>query len=175
MITWMLDQHIRGGYLEVYPPYLVKGEVMYGSGQLPKFRANLFRDAEEDLWMIPTAEVVLVTLHSGEVLGERQLPLNYTAYTACFRREKMSAGRDVRGIKRGFQFDKVELVKVVEPSTSKQELEVLVGHATALVEQLELPYRLVQLCTGDLGFVMRETFDIEDWSPGVAEWLGISS
>jgi seryl-tRNA synthetase len=175
MIAWMLDQNTRKGYLEVYPPYLVKGEVLFASGQLPKFRDNLFRDAEEDLWMIPTAEVVLVGLHGGETLAEASLPLNYTAYTACFRREKMSAGRDVRGIKRGFQFDKVELVKIVEPSTSNEALEDLLGDATALVEQLELPYRVVKLCTGDLGFAMKKTYDIEIWSPGVGEWLEVSS
>lgn len=175
MIAWMLDEHAREGYLEVYPPYLVKGEVMYGSGQLPKFRDNLFHDAEEDLWLIPTAEVILVTLHSGEVLQETQLPLNYTAYTACFRREKMSAGRDTRGIKRGFQFDKVEMVKLVEPSTSSAELDRLVGNAASLIEQLELPYRVVQLCTGDLGFAMTKTYDLEVWAPGVGEWLEVSS
>jgi seryl-tRNA synthetase len=175
LIAWMLDQHARNGYLEIYPPYLVKPEVLYGSGQLPKFRDNLFHDEEADLWLIPTAEVILVTLHSGEVLPVDALPLNYTAYTACFRREKMSAGRDTRGIKRGFQFDKVELVKLVDPASSNEALESLLGQATALVEQLELPYRVVQLCTGDLGFAMQKTFDIEVWSPGVQEWLEVSS
>jgi seryl-tRNA synthetase len=175
LIWWMLDQHTQRGYLEVYSPYLVKGEVMYGSGQLPKFRDALYRDAEEDLWLIPTAEVVLVTLHSGEVLPEAQLPVNYTAYTACFRREKISAGRETRGIKRGFQFDKVELVKIVHPATSMEELESLLGDATTLVEQLGLPYRVIQLATGDLGFAMQKTYDIEVWSPGVGEWLEISS
>lgn len=175
MITWMLDTHLEQGYLEIYPPYLVKSEAMVASGQLPKFADNLFRDAEEDLWLIPTAEVVLVALHSGEVLQEEQLPLNYTAYTACFRREKISAGRDVRGIKRGFQFDKVEMVKLVEPSESNAELERLVNDATTLLDQLELPYRVVLLCTGDLGFAMKKTYDIEVWSPGVREWLEVSS
>jgi seryl-tRNA synthetase len=175
LIWWMLDQHTQRGYLEIYSPYLVKGEVMYGSGQLPKFRDALYRDAEEDLWLIPTAEVVLVTLHSGEVLPEAQLPVNYTAYTACFRREKISAGRETRGIKRGFQFDKVELVKIVDPATSMEELESLLGDATTLVEQLGLPYRVIQLATGDLGFAMQKTYDIEVWSPGVGEWLEISS
>ena len=175
LIAWMLDQHARNGYLEIYPPYLVKPEVLYASGQLPKFRDNLFHDDEADLWLIPTAEVILVALHSGEVLPEDTLPLNYTAYTACFRRESMSAGRDTRGIKRGFQFDKVELVKLVDPARSSDELETLLGQATALVEQLELPYRVVQLCTGDLGFAMQKTFDVEVWSPGVQEWLEVSS
>jgi seryl-tRNA synthetase len=175
MIAWLLDRHGAAGYLEVYPPYLVRSQVMVQSGQLPKFADNLFHDAEEDLWMIPTAEVVLVALHSGETLPAERLPLNYTAYTACFRREKMSAGRDVRGIKRGFQFDKVELVKVVEPSSSDAELESMVRHATGLLEQLGLAYRVVQLCTGDLGFAMRKTFDLEVWAPGVGEWLEVSS
>jgi seryl-tRNA synthetase len=175
LIAWMLDQHARAGFLEIYPPYLVKSEVMVNSGQLPKFADNLYRDAEEDLWLIPTAEVVLVGLHAGEVLQAAQLPLYYTAYTACFRREKMSAGRDTRGIKRGFQFDKVELVKIVEPEGSDAELDSLLGQATGLVEQLDLPYRIVQLCTGDLGFAMAKTFDIEVWAPGVGEWLEVSS
>jgi seryl-tRNA synthetase len=175
MIAWMLDQHTRNGYLEVYPPYLVKGEVMYGSGQLPKFRDFLFRDAEADLWLIPTAEVILVTMHSGELLEGRGLPLSYTAYTACFRREQISAGTETRGLKRGFQFDKVELVKIVEPSTSSAELESMLGQVTALVEQLDLPYRVVQLCTGDLGFAMQKTYDVEVWAPGVEEWLEVSS
>jgi seryl-tRNA synthetase len=175
MIAWLLDRHAAAGYLEVYPPYLVRSQVMVASGQLPKFSDNLFHDAEEDLWMIPTAEVVLVSLHSGEVLDERRLPLNYTAYTACFRREKMSAGRDVRGIKRGFQFDKVELVKIVEPSTSDRELDDMVSHATGLIEQLGLAYRVLLLSTGDLGFAMRKTYDLEIWAPGVREWLEVSS
>lgn len=175
MIAWMLDQHLQSGYLEIYPPYLVKGDVLYGSGQLPRFRDNLFHDAEEDLWLIPTAEVVLVELHRDEVLPADSLPLAYTAYTACFRREKISAGRDVRGIKRGFQFDKVELVKIVEPATSDDELETLLSNATALIDRLELPYRVVQLCTGDLGFAMQKTYDLEVWAPGVQEWLEVSS
>jgi seryl-tRNA synthetase len=175
LIQWLLDLHVDQGYREVYTPFVVKEQCMWGARQLPKFRDNLFHDAEEDLWLIPTAEVVLVTLHSGEVLPAEQLPLFYTAYTACFRREKISAGRDVRGIKRGFQFDKVELVRIVEPDSSDEELERLLGDATALVEQLELPYRIVQLCTGDLGFAMRKTYDIEVWSPGVQEWLEVSS
>jgi seryl-tRNA synthetase len=175
LIAWLLDQHAQAGYLEVYPPYLVRGDVMYGSGQLPKFYDNLFRDAEEDLWMIPTAEVVLVELHRDEVLAGEELPLYYTAATACFRREKMSAGRDVRGIKRGFQFDKVELVKVVEPTASDAELDSMVEHATGLLERLGLPYRILQLCTGDLGFAMQKTYDLEVWAPGVREWLEVSS
>ncbi|MFN0069979.1 MAG: serine--tRNA ligase [Chloroflexota bacterium] len=176
LITWLLDVHTREyGYLEIYPPYLVRESVMLGSGQLPKFRDNLYRDAEEDLWLIPTAEVVLVNLHSDEILPNGALPLSYTAFTACFRREKMSAGRDVRGIKRGHQFDKVELVRVVAPEESEQALLDMVGHVEHLLDKLGLPRRRLALCTGDLGFGMQRTFDLEIWSPGVGEWLEVSS
>jgi seryl-tRNA synthetase len=176
LITWLLDVHTRQyGYLEVYPPYFVREAVMVGSGQLPKFYDNLYRDAEEDLWLIPTAEVVLVNLHRDEILPPDTLPLSYTAFTACFRREKMSAGRDVRGIKRGHQFDKVELVRVVAPEDSEQALFEMVSHVEHVLDMLDLPRRRVELCTGDLGFGMQRTFDLEIWSPGVAEWLEVSS
>ena len=148
---------------------------MVGSGQLPKFYDNLYHDAEEDLWFIPTAEVVLVSIHADEILPPDALPISYTAYSPCFRREKFSAGRDVRGIKRGFQFDKVEMVKIVEPSTSNDELDRMVAQAASLLERLELPYRVLQLCTGDLGFAMMKTFDLEVWAPGCNEWLEVSS
>ncbi len=176
LIAWFLDVHTREhGYTEVYPPYLVKEEVMVASGQLPKFRDNLYHDAEEDLWLIPTAEVVLVNIHAGEILSADALPIDYCAYTACFRREKFSAGRDVRGIKRGHQFDKVEMVKLVEPGSSDAELDRLLGHASTLLERLGLTYRVVQLCSGDLGFAMTKTFDLEAWAPGQQEWLEVSS
>ena len=142
---------------------------------MPKFLPNAFHDAEEDYWLIPTAEVVLVNLHADEILPPGALPLNYTANSACFRREKFSAGREVRGIKRGLQFDKVELVKIVEPETSGGEHDLLVRQAAALLERLGLAYRLVQLCTGDLGFAMTKTIDLEAWAPGSGEWLEVSS
>ena len=176
LISWFLDVHTREhGFLEVYAPALVKEQVMIGSGQLPKFYDNLYHDAEEDLWLVPTSEVVLVNIHADEILPPDALPINYVAYSPCFRREKFSAGRDVRGIKRGHQFDKVEMVKVVEPSTSNDELDRMLGQAASLLERLELPYRVLQLCTGDLGFAMTKTFDLEVWAPGCNEWLEVSS
>lgn len=176
LITWMLDLHTRQhGYTEVYPPYLVKSECLYGTGNLPKFGDNLYHDAEEDYWLIPTAEVPVTNLHREEILEKEQLPLYYVAYTACFRREKMSAGRDVRGIKRGHQFDKVELVKFVEPHTSDQELMKLIEDASDVCRLLKLPFRLVQMCTGDLSFVAAMKYDIEIWAAGCAEWLEVSS
>jgi seryl-tRNA synthetase len=176
LIRFMLDLHVREhGYTEIYAPFLVKQEVMWGSGQLPKFRDNLYHDAEDDLWLVPTAEVILVNLHAGEILEPGALPLNYLAYTACFRREKMSAGRDVRGIKRGHQFDKVELVKIVPPEESGAALEQLVGEATRVLERLDLPYQVVERCTGDLGFNAQKGYDINVWAPGVNEWLEVSS
>ena len=176
LISWFLDVHTREhGFTEVYPPVLVREQVMIGSGQLPKFRDNLYHDAEEDLWLIPTAEVVLVNMHADEILPAGSLPINYVAYTPCFRREKFSAGRDVRGIKRGHQFDKVEMVKIVEPSTSDDELDRMVRYASTFLERLHLPYQVMQLCTGDLGVAMLKTFDLNVWSPGCGEWLEVSS
>ncbi len=176
LISWFLDVHTRQrNYTEVYPPYLVKQSAMWASGQFPKFLPHAYHDAEEDLWLIPTAEVVLVNLHADEILPPGSLPINYTSYTACFRREKMSAGREVRGIKRGYQFDKVELVKIVEPSSSDAELAVLVRQAGGLLERLGLAYRVIELCSGDLGFAMLKTLDLEAWAPGCEEWLEVSS
>jgi seryl-tRNA synthetase len=175
LISWMLDLHIRQGYREVYPPYLVRGEALFNAGQLPKFADNLYHDAEEDLWMVPTAEVPLTNLHAGEILEADRLPLRYTAYTACFRREKMAAGRDVRGIKRGHQFDKVEMYKFTRPENADAELEGMLADAEAVLRELGLTYRVKQLCTGDLGFCATRTYDLEVWSPGVAEWLEVSS
>lgn len=175
LIAWMLDLHIRQGYTEKYTPFMVKSDVLFASGQLPKFRDNLYHDAEEDFWMVPTAEVPLTGLHAGEFLEEAALPLHYTAYTPCFRREKMSAGRDVRGIKRGHQFDKVEMYKYTLPENSMQELERMLNDATATAELLGLPYRVIQLCTGDLGFNACITYDVEVWAPGCGEWLEVSS
>ncbi len=175
LVFWMVDLHIRQGYLEKYPPYMVREEILYGSGQLPKFKDNLYRDAEEDLWMVPTAEVPLTGLHLGEILEEDQLPMHYTAYTACFRREKMSAGRDVRGIKRGHQFDKVEMYTYCKPERSADEHEQMLKDAEETVAALGLPYRVLLQSTGDLGFASHKTYDIEVWAPGCGEWLEISS
>jgi len=175
LIAWMLDLHIRQGYLEQYPPFMVKGEVLFASGQLPKFADNLYRDIEEDLWMVPTAEVPLTGMHMDEILEEAALPLRYTAYTPCFRREKMSAGRDVRGIKRGHQFDKVEMYIYCKPEDSARELQKMLADAEQTCAELGLPYRVVQLCTGDLGFNAAITYDLEVWAAGCGEWLEVSS
>jgi len=176
LITFMLDLHVKEhGYTEIYPPFMVKRECMVGSGNLPKFADNLYHDEEDDLWFVPTAEVPLTNLHRDEVLPPGTLPLYYVAYTACFRREKMAAGKDTRGIKRGHQFDKVELYKFTEPETSDKELEKLVGNAEDVCRRLGIPYRVLQLCTGDLGFAATKSFDIEMWAPGCGEWLEVSS
>jgi len=176
LITFMLDLHTtRHGYREVYPPFVVRRECMVGSGNLPKFADNLYHDEEDDLWFVPTAEVPVTNLHREEILPPGTLPLYYVAYTACFRREKMSAGKDTRGIKRGHQFDKVELYKFTEPETSSEELEKLTHDAEEVCQKLGLPYRVLQLCTGDLGFASTMSYDIEVWAPGCAEWLEVSS
>ncbi|MFN8593239.1 MAG: serine--tRNA ligase [Thermomicrobiales bacterium] len=176
LIAWMLDLHInQHGYQEVYPPYLVLGETLVGTGNLPKFAENLFRDAEEDKWMIPTAEVPVTNLYRDEILDGSQLPIYHVAYTPCFRREQISAGRDVRGIKRGYQFDKVEMVKFVHPDESEAEHKRLIEEAADTLRALDLPYRLVQLCTGDLGFAAADKVDLEAWAPGSGEWLEVSS
>ncbi len=175
LITWMLDLHIRQGYTEKYTPFMVKEEIMFRSGQLPKFRDNLYHDVEDDLWMVPTAEVPLTGLHSDDVLDEAGLPRFYTAYTPCFRREKMSAGRDVRGIKRGHQFDKVEMYIYCRPEESDQMLEKMRADAEQTCTELGLTYRVKQLCTGDLGFNAHMTYDVEVWAPGCNEWLEVSS
>ena len=175
LIAWMLDLHIRQGYSEKYTPFMVKEATLFGSGQLPKFADNLYRDHEENLWMVPTAEVPLTGLHMDDILDEAVLPLHYTAYTPCFRREKMSAGRDVRGIKRGHQFDKVEMYKYCKPEDSDGELERMRADAEQTCAELGLTYRVLQLCTGDLGFASRITYDLEVWAPGCGEWLEASS
>jgi seryl-tRNA synthetase len=176
LISFMLDVHVsEHGYKEIYPPYMVKRECMVGSGNLPKFGDNLYHDEEDDLWFIPTAEVPLTNLHRDEILSADNLPLNYVAYSSCFRREKMAAGTDTRGIKRGHQFDKVELYKVTRPESSDEALEKLVADAEDICKKLAIPYRVVQLCTGDLGFAACKTYDIEMWAPGCDEWLEVSS
>jgi len=175
LVGWMLDFHTSNGYLEVYPPAMVREESMWAGGWLPKFAENMFHDAEEDYWFIPTAEVALTNMHRDEVLEPGTLPLKYVAYSPCFRREKASAGRDVRGIKRVRQFDKVELYKFVEPEQSEAELESLVADAESVCRALGIPHRVVQQCTGDLGFSAAKAFDPELWAPGSGEWLEVSS
>jgi len=176
LIDFMLDLHVREhGYTEIYPPFMVKRECMVGSGNLPKFADNLYHDEEDDFWFVPTAEVPLTNLYRDEILPPGTLPLYHVSHTACFRREKMSAGKDVRGIKRGHQFDKVELYKFVEPHTSDEELENMVKDAETVCRKLGLPYRIMQLCTADLGFASAKSYDIETWAPGCGEWLEVSS
>ncbi|MDD4859686.1 MAG: serine--tRNA ligase [Dehalococcoidales bacterium] len=176
LIAYMLELHTtKHGYQEIYPPYMVKQECLYGSGNLPKFADNLYHDVEEDYWFVPTAEVPLTNLYRDEILAADKLPIYHVAYTACFRREKMSAGKDTRGIKRGHQFDKVEMYKFTSPETSFDELEKLVGDAEEIARNLGLPYRIVRLCTADIGFASAKSYDIEMWAPGCAEWLEVSS
>ncbi len=175
LIAYMLDLHSRQGYTEKYPPFMVKEQTLYGAGQLPKFAENLYRDHEEDLWMVPTAEVPLTGMHMDEILEENDLPRFYTAYTPCFRREKMSAGRDVRGIKRGHQFDKVEMYIYCKPEESEEMLQKMVADAEETCRLLGFPYRVKQLCSGDLGFGSAITYDIEVWAAGCQEWLEVSS
>lgn len=175
LIAWMLDLHNWQGYEERYTPFMVKAETLYSAGQLPKFVDNLYHDIEEDLWMVPTAEVPLTGMYRDEVLEDASLPQRFTAYTPCFRREKMSAGRDVRGIKRGHQFDKVEMYIYCRPEESARELEKMLADAEETCKMLELPYRVKQLCTGDLGFNSVITYDLEVWAAGCDEWLEVSS
>lgn len=176
LISWMLDLHVQQhGYTEVYPPAMVKEECLIGTGNLPKFGENLYRDHEEDLWWVPTAEVPVTNLYRGEIFEPGMLPIYHVAYSPCFRREKMSAGRDVRGIKRGHQFDKVEMVKFVVPLTSDAELDVLVDNAEDVCRKLQIPHRVIQMCTGDLSFTAAIKYDVEVWAPGCEEWLEVSS
>jgi len=175
LIAWMLDLHRRQGYTEKYTPFMVKTDTVFGAGQLPKFQDNLYKDHEEDLYMVPTAEVPLTGIHMDDIFEEADLPRYYTAYTPCFRREKMSAGRDVRGIKRGHQFDKVEMYMYTRPEDSEAAFQKMVADAEETCAALGLTYRLNQLCTGDLGFGAQITYDIEVWAPGCQEWLEVSS
>jgi seryl-tRNA synthetase len=175
LIAFMLDLHIRQGYTEKYLPFMVKTETVFGAGQLPKFADNLYKDHEEDFYFVPTAEVPLTGLHMDEILDEASLPRRYTAYTPCFRREKMSAGRDVRGIKRGHQFDKVEMYVYCKPEESDDWLEKIRHDAEETCTLLGLPHRVKQLCTGSVGFSAAFTYDVEVWAPGCREWLEVSS
>ena len=177
LIAWMLDLHTSNGqgYQEEYLPFMVKTAVVYAAGQLPKFADNLYKDHEEDYYFVPTAEVPLTGLHMDEILEETALPKLYTAYTPCFRREKMSAGRDVRGIKRGHQFDKVEMYIYCKPEDSEAMHQKMLKDAEETCALLGIPYRVKQLCTGDIGFGASMTYDLELWAPGCDEWLEVSS
>jgi seryl-tRNA synthetase len=176
LIAFMLDmQTERNGYIEVVPPFLVNPQTMFGTGQLPKFADELFFCERDELYLIPTAEVPLTNIHAGEILDAEQLPIKYTAYTPCFRREAGSYGRDTRGLIRLHQFNKIELVKFTTPETSYDELELLVSDAASILEALELPYRVVLLCTGDLGFSAAKTYDLEVWLPSSNTYREISS
>jgi seryl-tRNA synthetase len=175
LIQFMLDRQIEAGYVEVIPPILVNTESLTATGQLPKFAEESFKCADDDLWLIPTAEVPVTNLYRGETLNAEDLPIYHCAYTPCFRREAGSYGRDMRGLIRLHQFNKVELVKFVHPSTSFEELEKLVGNAEAILQVLNLPYRVVELCTGDLGFSSTKTYDLEVWLPSSGKYREISS
>lgn len=176
LINFMLDiQSNEHGYKEIFPPFLVNRESMYGTGQLPKLQEDMYFCEQDDLFLIPTAEVPLTNLHRDEILPGDKLPLKYCGYTACFRREAGSWGKDTRGFLRVHQFNKVELVKIVPPETSYQELELLLKDACRIPELLEIPYRVVELCTGDLSFSAAKCYDIEVWSPAEKRWLEASS
>ena len=176
LISFLLDLHTRDhGYTEMSPPYLVNRATMTGTGQLPKFEEDLFGIKESDLFLIPTAEVPVTNFHRDEILPAPTLPLSYAAYTPCFRREAGSTGRDTRGLVRMHQFDKVELVKITKPEDSAAQLEALTADAERVLQLLGLPYRVIELCGGDLGFSARRTYDIEVWAPGHGDWLEVSS
>ncbi|WP_026072829.1 serine--tRNA ligase [Nodosilinea nodulosa] len=175
LISFMLDRHTKAGYAEVIPPYLVNSAALTASGQLPKFAEESFQCRNDDLWLTPTAEVPLTNLHRDEILGADQLPIHYCAYTPCFRREAGSYGKDTRGLIRLHQFNKVEMYKFVHPDHSFDELEALVGDAEDILQQLKLPYRVLALCTGDLGFSSCKTYDLEVWMPSSDSYREISS
>jgi len=176
LISFMLDLHTRlHGYLEVLPPFIVNAASLTGTGQLPKFKQDLFKLENSDYYLIPTAEVPVTNIHRNEVLEENDLPRYYAAYTPCFRSEAGSYGKDTRGLIRQHQFNKVEMVKLVHPETSYDELESLLANAEAILQELGLHYRVVSLCTGDLGFSAAKTYDIEVWLPGQQTYREISS
>ncbi len=176
LIGFMLDTHVNyHEYEEVYPPFMVNQECLTGTGQLPKFSENLYKDDDSGMWFVPTAEVPVTNMYRNEILPMNKLPIKHAAYTACFRKEQLSAGKDTKGIKRGHQFDKVELVKIVAPETAKEELSSLIADAQDILNRLDLPHRLIRICTGDLSFTAKEKFDIEVYAPGINEWLEVSS
>ncbi|OSM02389.1 serine--tRNA ligase [Magnetofaba australis] len=175
LANFMLDLHTgEHGYMEVLPPVMANAQTLFGTGQLPKFEEDLFK-TQDDLYLIPTAEVPLTNLVAGEILEADQLPLRMTAWTGCFRREAGAAGKDTRGLIRQHQFDKVEMVQVVRPEESYDALEALTGHAEMVLQRLELPYRVVTLCAGDMGFGATKTYDLEVWLPGAGRYREISS
>ena len=176
LINFMVDHHVtKHGYTEIFPPFLVRKEALVTTGQLPKFEEDMYRLKDDDLYLIPTAEVPVTNLHSGMILDEDELPIYYAAYTACFRREAGSYGKDTRGLLRLHQFNKVELVKFVSPESSYEEHESLTCQAEEILHLLELPYRVVNLCRGDLGFSAAKCYDLEVWAPGEKQWLEVSS
>ena len=176
LINWMSDFHQKEfDCEELYLPNLVNEKTVFGSGQLPKFGENMYVDSDEKLWLVPTAEVPITGMHQNEIFNIENLPINYVAHTPCYRKEKASAGKDKRGMKRVHQFEKIEIYKFVEPKNSENELIKLINQVTEICVQLKIPYRLKQLCSGDLGFSATETYDIEMWSPGSNEWLEVSS
>ncbi|MCY3865684.1 MAG: serine--tRNA ligase [Chloroflexi bacterium] len=175
LISFFLEEARENGFTEVYVPYIVHGEMLYGAAQFPKFQDTVFALADDGKYLIPTAEVGIANLHRGEILEEADLPLHYVAHSPCFRSEKASAGRDVRGIKRVHQFEKVEMFKYASPETSYDELETLTRQAEAICAKLEIPYRRLEIVSGDLGFSATKKYDIEMWAPGCGEWLEVSS
>ncbi|MEC4895048.1 MAG: serine--tRNA ligase [Oscillatoria sp. PMC 1051.18] len=175
LISFMLDKQIAAGYTEVMPPVLINSQSLTGTGQLPKFAEDSFKCKEDDLWLSSTAEVPVTNLYSREILDAAQLPIYHCAYTPCFRREAGSYGKDTKGLIRLHQFNKVELVKIVAPETSFAELEALTKNAEAILQALKLPYRVIELCTGDLGFSATKTYDLEVWLPSAGKYREISS
>ena len=176
VISWMLNLHVNNhNYDELYLPFMVNRETVKGSSHLPHFEENMYHDEEDDLFMVPTAEAPITGLFRGEIIEESDLPLRYVSHTPCWRREKFSAGRDTRGIKRVHQFDKVEMYKFVKPESSDEELEKLVKDAERVCEILKIPHRVLELCTGDLGFAASKSYDVEMWASGTSEWLEVSS
>ena len=176
LINFMLDIHTeQHGYTEIFPPFVVRPESAITTGQLPKFSEDMYPSEKDDLWLIPTAEVPVTNIHRDEIMTADQLPINYTAYSACFRREAGSYGKDTRGFLRLHQFNKVELVKFVTPENSYSELETLVTHAETVLQSLGLRYRVIELCSGDLSFSAAKCYDIELWAPGEQKWLEVSS
>jgi seryl-tRNA synthetase len=176
LINFMLDFHVsKHGYTEVCPPFLASNKTMTGTGQLPKMAEDMYQLADETLYLIPTAEVPVTNIFADEILSAEDLPKLFVAYTPCFRREAGAHGKDTRGLIRVHQFDKVEMVRIVEPEKSYDELEIITGHAEAILQALELPYRVCELATGDLSFAAARCYDLEVWAPGVDKYLEASS